>query len=131
MVGAQYYLPKGVSTDVLGYWYPEKRDGDVNNDTITIPRPPSTRSLAHTFLDFMLAEEHAFQNFADWVGYQPPQKSIKPDALIKDEVVPKHRSRTPSSAQDDFKTGHLLLELRPARSTSCWFDAWDEVTSGG
>ncbi len=22
MVGAQYYLPKGVSTDVLGYWYP-------------------------------------------------------------------------------------------------------------
>jgi len=27
MVGAKYYLPKGVSTDVLGYWYPRHATG--------------------------------------------------------------------------------------------------------
>ena len=77
----------------------------------------------------MLAEEPAFQNFADWVGYQPPQKSIKPDTLIKDEVVP---ASMPDAVvtQDDFSTGRLLLEL-DRDVDQLWFDAWDEVTSGG
>ena len=57
---------------------PKSRDGTVNNDVITIPATAQNPALAHAFLNFMLAEEPAFQNFADWVGYQPPQKSINP-----------------------------------------------------
>ena len=33
-------------------------------------------------------------------------------------------------AQDDFSTGRLLLEL-DREVDQLWFDAWDEVTSGG
>ena len=81
MVGAQYYLPKGVSTDVLGYWYPPKRNGTVNNDTMTIPANAQNPVLAHAFLNFMSSKEYSFQNFADWVGYQPPQ-------ILHQPVVP-------------------------------------------
>lgn len=129
MVGAQYYLPKGVSTDVLGYWYPPKRNGTVNNDTMTIPANAKNPALAHAFLNFMSSKEYSFQNFADWVGYQPPQDSINPDSLIKDGVVP---ASMPDAVvqQSDFKTGYLLLEL-DRQTDQLWFDAWDEVTSGG
>ena len=37
IVGAKYYLPKGTSEDVLGYWYPEDKKGLIGNDTIAIP----------------------------------------------------------------------------------------------
>jgi spermidine/putrescine transport system substrate-binding protein len=129
MVGAKYYLPKGVSTDVLGFWYPESRDGLVNNDVITIPTSAQNPALAHAFLNFMLAEEPAFQNFADWVGYQPPQTSINPETLIQDKVVPASMPMAVVT-QEDFDTGRLLLEL-DRDVDQLWFDAWDEVTSGG
>ena len=128
-MGARFYLPKGVSTDVLGYWYPEPRDGTVNNDVIVIPATAQNPALAHAFLNFMLTEGPAFQNFADWVGYQPPQTSIKPETLIQDKVVP---ASMPDAVvtQGDFATGRLLLELE-REVDQLWFDAWDEVTSGG
>ncbi len=88
MVGDQYYLPKGVPTSVLGYWYPKKRNGEVNNDTMVIPTSSQHPVAAHTFIDFMLDKKYAFENFADWVGYQPPQNSINPSELIADGVVP-------------------------------------------
>jgi spermidine/putrescine transport system substrate-binding protein len=129
MVGDQYYLPKGVSTDVLGYWYPKKRNGEVNNDTMVIPTSAKHPALSHAFINFMLDKKYAFENFADWVGYQPPQNSINPTGLVADGVVPK---TIPDAVvrQEDFKKGHLLLEL-DRNADQLWFDAWDEVTSGG
>ena len=112
-----------------GYWYPKKRNGEVNNDTMVIPTSSQHPVAAHTFINFMLDKKYAFENFADWVGYQPPQNSINPSELIADGVVPK---TIPEAVvrQDDFKKGHLLLELN--RDTDqLWFDAWDQVTSGG
>ena len=129
MVGAQYYLPKGVSTDVLGYWYPPKRNGTVNNDTMTIPANAQNPVLAHAFLNFMSSKEYSFQNFADWVGYQPPQMSINPSSLIKDGVVP---ARMPDAVRDPRATSRPAAYSSSSTATDqLWFDAWDEVTSGG
>jgi spermidine/putrescine transport system substrate-binding protein len=129
MAGAQYYLPKGVSTSVLGYWYPSNRKGSVNNDTMTVPVSSQHPVLAHAFLNFMLSKKYSFENFADWVGYQPPQNSINPNSLIADKVIP---ASMPDAVvrQTDFKTGYLELEL-DKNTDQLWFDAWDEVTSGG
>jgi spermidine/putrescine transport system substrate-binding protein len=129
MVGDQYYLPKGVPTSVLGYWYPKQRNGEVNNDTMVIPTSSQHPAAAHAFINFMLDKKYAFENFADWVGYQPPQNSINPTNLISQGVVPK---TIPQAVvrQEDFKKGHLLLELNRS-ADQLWFDAWDEVTSGG
>jgi spermidine/putrescine transport system substrate-binding protein len=129
MVGAKYYLPKDTDIDVLGYWYPEDRDGTVNNDVMVIPSNAKSPALAHAFLNFMLNKKYAFQNFAEWVGYQPPQNSINPEGLIQDKVVPLDM---PDAVviQKDFASGNLLLEL-DRQADQLWFDAWDEVTSGG
>ncbi len=96
---------------------------------MTIPANAQNPVLAHAFLNFMSSKEYSFQNFADWVGYQPPQISINPSSLIKDGVVPASMPDAVLS-QSDFKTGHLLLEL-DRRTDQLWFDAWDQVTSGG
>lgn len=131
MVGDQYYLPHQPhpDTSVLGYWYPKERNGEVNNDTMVIPTNSQHPALAHAFINFMLDKKYAFENFADWVGYQPPQNSINPANLISQGVVPK---TIPDAVvrQEDFKKGHLLLEL-DRKTDQLWFDAWDEVTSGG
>src|SRR4249919_861526 len=105
MVGDQYYLPKGVPTSVLGYWYPKQRNGEVNNDTMVIPTSSQHPAAAHAFINFMLDKKYAFENFADWVGYQPPQNSINPTNLISQGVVPK---TIPQAVvrQEDFKKGH-------------------------
>ena len=96
---------------------------------MVIPTSSEHPVAAHTFINFMLDKKYAFENFADWVGYQPPQNSINPSELIADGVVPKTIPKAVVE-QDDFKKGHLLLEL--SRDTDqLWFDAWDQVTSGG
>ncbi len=44
--------------------------------------------LAHLFLNFMLEETIAYENFINWNGYIPPQKGIDADALIADGLIP-------------------------------------------
>ncbi|MGQ0670049.1 MAG: polyamine ABC transporter substrate-binding protein [Actinomycetota bacterium] len=128
IVGAQYYLPKGVSTDVLGYWYPPEKDGAIGNDLIVIPAGAEHPRLAHEFLNFFLDEHWGFVNFAKWNGYQPPMKSIKPDTLIADGWVPPTLPAAVLDAQN-FDTGKFALELSP-EDDQLWLDAWDEILAG-
>jgi spermidine/putrescine transport system substrate-binding protein len=128
IVGAQYYLPKGVSTDVLGYWYPADKQGAVGNDLIVIPTTATNPRLAHEFLNFFLDEHNAYSNFADWVGYQPPLSSIKPDTLIEDGAVPASLP-TAVLGKKNFDLGYFPLEL-PPDVDQLWLDAWDEVIAG-
>ena len=47
IVGAKFYLPRNVSPDVLGYWYPPQGGGVVGNDQIAIPANAQHPRLAH------------------------------------------------------------------------------------
>ena len=49
--------------------------------------------LAHHFLDYMLQPENAVANFG-YTGYQPPQKSLDPASLVKDEYVAENLAST-------------------------------------
>jgi spermidine/putrescine transport system substrate-binding protein len=129
IVGAQWYLPKGTSADVLGYWYPEDDKGLIGNDTITIPRIAENPRLAHEFLNFMLDEEWGFINFRDWNGYQPPMTSIDPDRLISEGVVPETLPRAVVS-EDMFAQAYVQGELS-AEADGLWLDAWAEIQAGG
>jgi len=129
IVGAQWYLPKGTSADILGYWYPEDNKGLIGNDTITIPRIAENPRLAHEFLNFMLDEEWGFINFRDWNGYQPPMTSIDPDRLIGEGVVPETLPRAVVS-EDMFAQGYVQGELS-AEADGLWLDAWAEIQAGG
>ena len=89
---AFYYMPKGVPPSVLSYWGPDQ-NGVVQNDFFCIGRTAKNPALAHRFIDFMLDEKIAYENFVNYVGYTPPQKNIDAELLIKKGLIPKSLTR--------------------------------------
>ena len=127
MIGAQWYMPKGESPNLLGYWFPEDGKGVVGNDLIAVLSSSQNPRLAHEFLNFFLDKKYATQNFS-WNGYQPPLTSMNPDTLIPQGYVPKSLP-TAIVRPQDFESGYWLLELDPTVD-QIWLNAWDEVKAG-
>ena len=128
VVGAAiYYMPKNVPPTVLSYWAPES-NGVVQNDFLCIGRGAKNPSLAHAFVDFMLDEKNAYDNFVQQNGYIPPQKQIDADALIKQELIPKGLASA-VVRPDQFAFNQELLQLSVA-GERYWDDAWSEFKAG-
>jgi spermidine/putrescine transport system substrate-binding protein len=124
MCASQYYLPKGVSTDVLGFYKPDVFP--VGNDTLAIPATAKSPVLAHNFINYWISDGPAFKNFT-WNGYQPPLNSLDPTKL-----VPKYVPESVSEAvvmPSDFDNGLWFLELAPTVD-DLWQSAWDDFNSG-
>jgi spermidine/putrescine transport system substrate-binding protein len=128
MISAQYYLAAGVSTDDLSYWYPPQGGGAVGSDNIVILNTGKNPVLAHLFLNYMLDKTNAFDNFYNFVGYQPPQSNINPDSLVSDEVIPKNLATT-VVRPEDFDNGYTYLELSPT-GDALWNSAFQEFSAG-
>jgi spermidine/putrescine transport system substrate-binding protein len=141
IIGAQWYLSDldtPGTTDVLGYWFPDDNVGVVGNDVITIPATAEHPVLAHAFLNFMLDEKHAFDNFT-WNGYQPPLTSINTDKLIKADLGEYAPNTGPGTVPPSLpravvtegmlKKGLWLLELAPEDELK-WQTAWEEFQAG-
>ena len=128
IVGGQWYLPKGVGTDVLGYWRPPTGQTMISNDTLAIPTAAKNPRLAHEFLNFFLDEKHGYDNFANWNGYQPPFTSIDPGSLIAKGVVPENLTAAVVT-EDMFKKDLTPYELT-STVDQMWLDAWTTITSG-
>jgi spermidine/putrescine transport system substrate-binding protein len=128
MIAGQYYLPKGTDVSVLGYWYPPNGGGAIGSDTIAVLRSAKNPVLAHHFLNFMLDEKNAYENFAEFNGYQPPLKALNPARLVTDEIVaPNLKSAVVE--ESDFKRGYQELELSPDGQV-LWQNAWAEFKAG-
>ena len=128
IVGAQWYLPKGTGTDVLGYWRPDPGQTMIGNDLLTVPSAAKNPRLAHEFINFMLDEKHGTDNFVNWNGYQPPFVSIDPSTLIEDGVVPENLSLAVVT-EDMFKEDLTPIELAP-EVDALWLEAWTEIKAG-
>jgi spermidine/putrescine transport system substrate-binding protein len=130
IVGAQFYLPRGTSTEVLGYWYPPDKKGLIGNDTVTIPTVAQSPRLAHEFLNFLLDAEWGYTNFTDWNGYQPPFTSIVPERLIDEGVVP---ATLPLAVlgEENFALGYFNGTEMTAEADALWLNAWSEIQAGG
>ena len=128
IVGAQWYLPKGTGTDVLGFWRPETGKTMIGNDTLAIPTAAKSPRLAHEFINFFLDKKHGYDNFVNWNGYQPPFTSIDPATLIADGVVPENLASAVVT-EDMFKKDLTPYELTPTVDLE-WQDAWTTITSG-
>ncbi len=126
MISAQYYLPKGVSTDVLGYWRPDT-NAAIGNDTIAVAAAAQHPVLAHHFLNFMLDNDNALRNFG-WVGYQPALSRFTPDFLLAKQYVPANlKSAVVTMA--DYDAGVQLLQLS-STGRVLWDDTWATFKSG-
>jgi spermidine/putrescine transport system substrate-binding protein len=127
-ISAQWYLPEGTGPEALGFWFPEDGRGTIGNDNVAIPRNAKHPVLAHHFLNYLLDNKHGYDNFSNYVGYQPPFTRLDPDRLIADGVVPANL-KTAIVRESDFDQGYFLTELTPAGQTE-WQNAWAEFKAG-
>jgi spermidine/putrescine transport system substrate-binding protein len=127
IINAQYYLPEGVGTEVLGYWYPSSRKGAVGTDMMAIPRTAQKPVLAHTFMNYLLDNDNALSNF-EYTGYQPALSVVTPEKMVADEYVAENIVSaivTPAHYAD----GVQLLQLSPA-AEAIWDDEWATFRAG-
>ncbi|MFT3872560.1 MAG: spermidine/putrescine ABC transporter substrate-binding protein [Nocardioides sp.] len=128
LVNAQYYLPKGVSPEVLRYWFNSDGYGTVDNDLMVLLASGKNPVAAHHFLNFMLDADIASKNFS-YTGYQPPQRSINPDTLVEDGFLPEQLS-TAAVQPAYFRDSPRLLELNPVVDAQ-WHNIWQEYKANG
>jgi spermidine/putrescine transport system substrate-binding protein len=127
-ISAKDYLPEGTGTEVLGYWYPPDGKGLIGSDMIAVLRSAKNPVLAHHFVNYILDAKHGYDNFVNYVGYQPPFVSIDPDRLVKDGVIPKNLTSA-VVRESDFLAGNQPLELSTNGQT-LWQNAWAEFKAG-
>jgi spermidine/putrescine transport system substrate-binding protein len=128
MIAGQYYLPKGVSTDVLGYWVPpESSKRVIGNDVIAVPKSSKKPVLAHLFLNEILDNDISLRNFG-WNGYQPPITKLSAQYLIAQGYIPKSFTEA-VVVPDDFKTGLTFYEVSPS-TQAMWRQNWAKFKAG-
>ena len=125
MLLAPWNLPEGVSTDVLGFWYPEQNI--TANDFLCIPKESKAPVLAHRFINYLLDVDVAFKN-QSYVGYQPALTGVSAEALISNGAIPESLIDAVVDA-DRYKTGQRLTSLSP-EVDALWNDVWATFTAG-
>jgi spermidine/putrescine transport system substrate-binding protein len=115
------YLPKGTPADVLSYWF-QPQGGPVFNDIITVAAKSRKPVIAHRFLNYMLDNDAAYENFSGFVGYQPPLNSIDADRLFKEEIVPE-TLRQAVVTREAYANGNAYLTLS-GTGQRLWDRSW-------
>ena len=127
MAAAGYYMPKGVSVDTVGYWFPTDGRGPVANDTNLVLRSAAHPVLAHHFLNYFLDLPNVLNNIS-FNGYMQPLTGVTPQVLVKEQILPKALLSTvvlPSY----FRRGVSELQL-PVDADALWQQAWLVVSNG-
>ena len=127
LAGAFYYMPPDTPPDVLSFWWPGT-NGVVQNDFLCVAKAAESPVLAHQFLDFLLDESVAYENFINWNGYLPPQKGIDGDALIGEGLIPETLA-TAVVRPAEFLANQELLQLT-VEGERLWDQAWSEFRAG-
>jgi spermidine/putrescine transport system substrate-binding protein len=121
IAAAQYYMPKGVPVDVVGYWFPTDGNGPVGNDLISVLRTASNPVLAHHFMNYVLDLQNALTNIS-WNGYMQPLNEVTPQRLVTEKLLPRSLMST-AVLPSFFRRGVMELQL-PVSALSQWNQAW-------
>jgi spermidine/putrescine transport system substrate-binding protein len=129
VIAGQYYLPKGETPDVLGYWVPEDSSKRVTgSDNIAIPKSSKKPVLAHTFINDLLDNDVSLRNFG-WNGYQPPLNKLSAQYLVDQGYIPKNLENA-VVVPADFETGLTFYEVAPS-TEAIWRQSWSKFKAGG
>jgi spermidine/putrescine transport system substrate-binding protein len=124
---AQWYLPKGTTTDVLGYYYPPEGGWEVANDTIVINKDAQSPVLAHLFINFLMDIDVGLTNFG-YEGFQPPFVGVDTATFLEAGYIPPNLENT-LVTEEDFVQGQAVVPFSPADDT-LWQDQWARFKSG-
>ena len=123
-----YYLPKRHSVDVLRYWFPPDGVGEVDNDLVVCLGQGSNPVAAHYFMNQILDETSAGQNFG-YTGYQPPLKQFTPSTLVEQGYVPENLA-TAVVRRATSTTGCRCSSCRSTADNE-YHQIWQEFKAGG
>ena len=93
-----------------------------------IPKLSTKPVLAHAFIDMLLDEKNAYDNFVNFTGYTPPQNGIDAETLIKQGLIPKTLTEA-VVRPDQFAANQELLQLS-VTGQRYWDDAWSKFKAG-
>jgi spermidine/putrescine transport system substrate-binding protein len=127
IAAAPAYMPKGVSVDVVGYWFPTDGRGPVGNDTITILKSGRNPVLAHLFLDYMLDLNNAIENIS-YNGYMQPLTGVTPEKLVQEKILPPSLMST-VVLPAYFRRGVGEFQLASS-ANAAWEQAWLQFSQG-
>ena len=114
---AQWYLPEGLGTDVLGYYYPPTGGWEVANDTIVLNKDSQSPVLAHMFMDFLMDIDVGLDNFY-YEGFQPPFVGVSREQYLEaGGPIPPTLENTLVS-EEDFADGQPVLPLSAGRRSA-------------
>ncbi|HVJ40470.1 MAG TPA: hypothetical protein VM639_03185, partial [Dongiaceae bacterium] len=123
------YLAKGTDANNLQYWADTVGKTPVQNDTWVILAHSQKPVLGHLWLNHLLDEQVAYDNFTGFTGYQPPQNKINADDLIKAGTIPE-TLRTAVLKPEDLGANSLQhCSLTPA-GQKLWQSAYAKFNSG-
>ena len=125
--GVRSYMPKGTKPDVLSYWY-QAQGGPIFNDCICVAAKAAKPVIAHRFLDYILDNKVAYDNFAGYVGYQPPITAIDSQKLFDEGIVPKSLSQAVVT-REAYANGNAYLTLS-ANGLQLWDRTWASFRNG-
>ena len=120
-------MPKGVKPDVLSYWY-QKRAGRSSTTCICVAAKATKPVIAHRFLNYMLDNKVAYENFTGYVGYQPPMTAIDAQKLFNDGIVPKTLAQAVVT-HEAYANGNAYLTLS-AKGLQLWDRTWASFRNG-
>jgi len=123
------YLPAGDDGSALRFWAAPKGKGPIQNDCWAVSASTTKPVLAHMFLNYILDQDVAFNNFSKFTGYQPPQKSMTADALIAKGIVPE-TLRTAVMGPEDVGAGCLQECTLTSTGQKLWQSAYAKFNSG-
>jgi spermidine/putrescine transport system substrate-binding protein len=95
------FMPPGLDPNIMQYWCPPRGKGPIQNDMWAVCATAKKPVLAHLWLNFLLDEQNAYNNFVNFNGYQPPINSITADSLLADKRIPE-TLRTAIMTPDDI-----------------------------
>jgi spermidine/putrescine transport system substrate-binding protein len=121
------YLPTGTPPTALSYWY-QRAGGPVFNDCICVAAKAAKPVLAHRFLNYLLDAKVAYENFAGYVGYQPPLNAIDARALFDKGVLPPSLRNTVVT-HEDYANGNAYLTLS-STGQRLWDTSWAAFRNG-
>jgi spermidine/putrescine transport system substrate-binding protein len=127
--GVFSYMPEGTDPAVLSYWSAPIGKGPIQNDCWAISATTKKPVLAHLWLDYIIDNTVATDNFLDFNGYQPPMNSITPEKLIAEGRIPANL-KTAVMTADDFGSGALQEMTLTPKGQALWQSAYAKFVSG-
>jgi spermidine/putrescine transport system substrate-binding protein len=126
--GYLFYADKAAKK-ALRFWNPGPGNGPIQNDMFSICAATTKPVLAHLFLNFILDNTQARNNFLNYNGYQPPLTEIDPADLVKKGILPESLSNTVLTA-DDLGPSSLQEMTLTTQGQALWQNGYSQFLSG-